>query len=109
MLNRLGPEQQQAFVCLKAEVMKYFNPSVRAELIVDASLVGLGPTRTLVTAHGGQNLITYASHSLTDCESRYSQTERGALALVWGIEHIIYKPRADNPAADYMSRHPDPK
>ena len=41
------PEQQPAFVCLKAriatpEVMKYFNSSFETELIVDASPVGLG-------------------------------------------------------------------
>ena len=51
-----GPEQQQAFVCLKArmatpEVMKYFNPSFRAELIVDASPVGPGAILTQATAH----------------------------------------------------------
>ena len=88
-----GPKQQQAFVCLKErmatpEVMKYFNPSFRTELIVDASPVGLGAFLTQVTAHGGTNIIAYASRSLTDCESRYSQTEKEALAVVWGIEHF---------------------
>ncbi|XP_015749500.1 PREDICTED: uncharacterized protein K02A2.6-like [Acropora digitifera] len=68
--------------------MKYFNPSFRTELIVDASPVRQGEVLTQVTAHGGTNIIAYASRSLTDCESRYSQTEREALAVVWGIEHF---------------------
>ena len=70
------------------EVMKYFNPSFRTELIVDASPIGLGAILRQVTTHRGTNIIAYASHSLTDCESRYSQTEREALAVVWGIEHF---------------------
>ena len=88
-----GPEQQHAFDCLKApmatpEVMKYFNSSLKTELIVDASPVGLGAILTQVTADGGTNIVAYASRSLTDCESRYSQTEGEALAVVWGIEHF---------------------
>ena len=88
-----GPEEQHAFVCLKAcmatpEIMKYFNPSLETELIVDASPVGLGAILTQVTAEGGMNIVAYASRSLTDCESRYSQTEREALAVIWGIEHF---------------------
>lgn len=72
--------------------MKYFNPSFRTELIVDASPVQLGAILTQVTAHGGTNIIAYASRSITDRESRYSQTKREALAVVWGIEHFHFYP-----------------
>ncbi|XP_015759061.1 PREDICTED: uncharacterized protein LOC107338341 [Acropora digitifera] len=68
--------------------MKYFNPSFRTELIVDASPVRLVAIPTQVTAHGGTNIIAFASRSLTDRESRYSQTEIEALAVVWGIQHF---------------------
>ena len=64
--------------------MKYFNSSLK--LIVDASPVGLGAILTQVTADGGTNTVAYASRSLTDCKSLYSQTEREALAVVWGTE-----------------------
>ena len=52
------------------------------------SPVGLGAILTQVTEDGGTNTVAYASRSLTDCESRYSQTEMEALAVVWGIEHL---------------------
>ena len=89
-----GPEQQHAFDCLKArmatpEVMKYFNSSLKTELIVDASPVELGAILMQVTADRGPNIVAYASRSLTDCESRYSQTKREALPVVWKIEHCI--------------------
>ena len=32
-------------------------------------------------------VICYAIKSLTDVETRYSQTERENLAIVWTIEH----------------------
>ena len=72
-----GPEQQHAFDCLKArmatpEVMKYFNSSLKTELIVDASPIGLGAILTQVTADGGTNIVAYASRLLTDCKSPYS-------------------------------------
>ncbi|KAK3740432.1 hypothetical protein QZH41_004600 [Actinostola sp. cb2023] len=88
-----GPDQQHAFASLKAsmaapEVMKYFDPLLKTELIVDASPVGLGAILAQVTRDQGRNVVAYASRSLTDCESRYSQTEREALAVVWGTEHF---------------------
>ncbi|KAK3720291.1 hypothetical protein QZH41_007748 [Actinostola sp. cb2023] len=70
------------------EVMKYFDPLLKTELIVDASPVGLGAILAQVTHDQGRNVVAYASRSLTDCESRYSQTEREALAVVWGTEHF---------------------
>ena len=88
-----GPGQQQAFASLKAsmaasEVIKYFDPQLKTELIVDASPVGLGAILIQITASQERNIVAYASRSLTDCESRYSQTEREGLAVVWGVEHF---------------------
>ena len=42
------------------------------------------------TSHGDRHvkIVSYASRALDDVESRYSQTEREALAVRWGIEHF---------------------
>ena len=32
--------------------------------------------------------VCYASRSLTDCEQRYSQTEKEALGVVWACERF---------------------
>lgn len=36
----------------------------------------------------GPRLIAYGNKSLTDCEKRYCQTEKEALALAWAVEHF---------------------
>jgi len=53
----------------------------------DASPVGLGAVLTQVQG-GCERVVAYASHSLTDVERRYSQTEKEALGLVWGCERF---------------------
>jgi hypothetical protein len=81
-------EHQQSFDKLKTElvadrIMSYFDPDKETMLIVDASPVGLA---ALLTQEG--KIIAYSSRALTDVESRYSQTEKEALAIVWAIEHF---------------------
>ena len=36
----------------------------------------------------GPRIIAYGNKSLTECEKRYCQTEKEALALVWAVEHF---------------------
>ncbi|XP_022803357.1 uncharacterized protein K02A2.6-like [Stylophora pistillata] len=89
-----GPQQQQAFDSLKANMiarpnlMKYFDPLLETELVVAASPNGLRAILTQVSPTNERHVIAYASRSLTDCESRYSQTAREALAAVWGVENF---------------------
>jgi len=49
--------------------------------------VGLGTVLVQINAEGPR-IIAYGNKSLTDCEKRYCQTEKEALALVWAIEHF---------------------
>ena len=81
-------EQQNSFEQLKAAisnrpVMAYYDPTKPTDVIVDASPVGLG---AILGQEG--HVVAYASRTLSDVETRYSQTEREALAVVWGMEHF---------------------
>ena len=69
-------------------VLAYFCPSAETQLVVDASPVGLGAILLQRQSTGLLQLVEYASLSLSDVERRYSQTEREALAVVWGCERF---------------------
>lgn len=79
--------EQESFDRLKTglttEAMAYFDTSKPTEVHVDASPVGLGG---ILVQEG--KIIQYASKALSDVEKRYSQTEKEALAIVWGCEHF---------------------
>ena len=63
--------------------MSYFDPHQTTQVIVDASRVGLG---ALLVQN--DKVICYASRVLSDVETRYSQTEKEMLAVVWAVEHF---------------------
>jgi transposase InsO family protein len=65
------------------QVMSYFDPHQTTQVIVDASPVGLG---ALLVQN--DKVICYASRVLSDVETRYSQTEKEMLAVVWAVEHF---------------------
>ena len=70
-------------------VMGYFDLKKETEIIIDASPVGLGAMLLQRDPKAGQGkIIAYASQSLTDTEKRYSQLEKEALAIVFGIERF---------------------
>ena len=74
---------------VSAPVTTYFDPEKKTEISVDASPVGLAAILSQVDPKNEErHVITYASHSLTATEQRYSQTEREALAIVWACEHL---------------------
>jgi len=70
----------------KKPVLAYFNVKLPITLVVDASPVGLGAILLQQQHDGQQKPVAYASKALTDVERRYSQTEKEALAVVWGCE-----------------------
>ena len=90
-----GKEQEDAYQKLKtalvnSPVMGYFDTKNESELIVDASPVGLSAilTQKLPGENASSKIIAYASRALTPTEQRYCQTEKEALAIVWGIEYF---------------------
>ena len=69
--------------------MSYFDTNKETLVLVDASPVGLSAILSQ-RAKGSNNaqIIAYGSRALTSTEKRYSQTDKEALAIVWGIEHF---------------------
>ena len=110
-----GEDEEQALQKLKDAltsdaVMAYFDPQLDTEIEVDASPVGLAG---ILTQAG--KVIAYGSRSLTDVETRYSQTEREALAVVWACEHFDlyvrgnkFKIFTDHKALTYIWKKPRP-
>jgi hypothetical protein len=93
-----GDEHENAYQTLKTAliskpVMSYFDPGKETVILVDASPVGLcailaqrakGSTKT--------QTISYGSRALASTEKRYSQTEKEALAIVWGYRALPFVP-----------------
>jgi hypothetical protein len=65
--------------------MSYYNQNAETNIIVDASPYGLGAILTQKQISGEFRPVAYASRTLTPVERRYSQTEREALGVYWGI------------------------
>ena len=83
-----GKTQMSAFQEVKDRLAEcattaYFEVGKDRKVLVYASPVGLA---ALLVQEG--RVVSYASRSLSDVETRYSQTEREALAVVWGCEHF---------------------
>ncbi|XP_038063208.1 uncharacterized protein K02A2.6-like [Patiria miniata] len=70
-------------ILTNTNVMVYFDPRKPTDIIVDASPVGLG---AMLSQDG--KIVSYASRTLSDVESRYSQTEREMLGVVWAVERF---------------------
>lgn len=96
-----GAPQQKAFENIKNEIAnhlqmrKMFNRDHETFIFTDASPHALGAvlvqrTGKIFNGSPEENMIACASKTLTDVERRYSQTQKEALAAVWGIERFYY-------------------
>lgn len=63
--------------------LKYYNPKAEVTLEVDASMKGLGAA---IIQNG--KIVAFASKTLTETQSRYSNIEREMLAIVFGIQRF---------------------
>ena len=69
--------------------MGYFDLSKDTYVTVDASPMGISAILTQCESGSDDHrVIAYASRSLSAAESRYSQTEKEALSIVWAVEHF---------------------
>ena len=69
-----------------ATVLAHYNPKYPLRLAADASSYGLGAVISHIFPNGVERPIAYASRTLTASERNYSQLEKEALSLVFGVQ-----------------------
>ena len=72
------------YLLIASQVMAHYDPHKPLVLAVDASRYGLGAVISH-TEGVNENPIAYASRTLTPDEKNYSQIEKEALAIIFGV------------------------
>ena len=70
----------------KIKVLADFDPDIPISLACDASAVGIGAVIYHKYEDGTERPIAYASKTLSSSEKNYSQIEREALSIIFGVK-----------------------
>ena len=84
-------ECDQAFQSAKdaltsSKVLVHYDPALPLKLAADASAYGVGAVISHVLSDGTERPIAFASRTLSPSETNYTQLEKEALALIFGIK-----------------------
>jgi len=75
---------KQAFA--SDEILVSFNPNLPVVLATDASPYGVGAVLSHVYPNGTERVIEYASNTLNDTQRKYTQIDKEAYAIIFGIK-----------------------
>ncbi|KAF8768286.1 Transposon Tf2-11 polyprotein like [Argiope bruennichi] len=83
----------KAFKALKQEIASdrilcHYDPKLPLVLQTDASPVGIGAVLSHIMPDGSEKPAMFASRSLTKTERNYSQIDKEALSIVWGVKRF---------------------
>ena len=73
---------------VSSQVLVHFDLKLELVLACDASAYGVGVVLSHCMPDGTEKPIVFASRTLSDTERRYSQVEKEALAIVFGVKHF---------------------
>ncbi|XP_054259997.1 uncharacterized protein K02A2.6-like [Macrosteles quadrilineatus] len=87
-------ECEDAFVKIKAEItseriLAHYDPSEALVLATDASPTGLGACLSHRYKDGSEKPIAFASRTLTKSERKYSQIDKEAVGIYWGLKKFF--------------------
>ncbi|KAG6464303.1 hypothetical protein O3G_MSEX014427 [Manduca sexta] len=70
------------------QVLAHFNPKNNVILTVDASPNGLGAILSQLDTNGVERPISFASRTLNSAEKKYSQIQKEATAIIFGVRRF---------------------
>jgi hypothetical protein len=73
---------------ISSPVLAHYNPELPLKLSCDASSYGLGSVLSIKQPDGTECPIAYASRTLSKAEQNYSQIDKEALSLVFGVKRF---------------------
>ena len=86
-----GTEQQHAFDILKTKlvstpILAVYDSNLKVVLDCDASQYGIGAVLLHVYPNGDEKPLAYASRTMNKSEINYSQLDKEALAIIFGVK-----------------------
>lgn len=86
-----GKDQQRSFDIFKTKILKasrlvHFQNNLPITLATDASSHGIGAVISHIYPDGTEKPIAFASKTLNEAQKRYSQIEKEALSIIFGVK-----------------------
>ena len=80
--------EQAKEALVSSKVLVHYNPSLPIRMAGDASAYGIGAVISHILPDGTEHPVAFASRTLTASEKNYSQVEKEALSLVFGVKRF---------------------